>query len=117
MAAKSFTVAVTTPGTIQNLASLVGSKLPQISGVLSGPAELRGTVINFQADPTNTAAKNIYVGGPDLNVASRVGIGLCLAPGAIAQGIYLDGTTTLADFWIDVDTAATTKNLFVIVVG
>lgn len=115
MALKCFTVTVTTPGTIQQLSAMLAAKLPQISGVLSGPAELRGTVINFQADPTNTASKNIYVGGPDLNVAGRVGIGLSLAPGASSQGIYIDGTTSLSDLWVDVDLAATTKNLFLIV--
>lgn len=117
MAAKSFTVAVASPGTPQKLSTLINAKLPQITGVLSGPVELRGAVVNFQADPTNTSAKNVYVGGSDLNVTTRVGIGLALAPGVAAQGIYVDGTTTLDDFWIDADTGATTRNLFVIVVG
>lgn len=115
MAAKCFVVTVTTPGTIQNLLAMVAAKLPQISGVLAGPTEMRASAISFQADPTNTAAKNVYVGSQDLNVGTRTGIGLALLPGVASPVYHLNGSTSIADFWIDIDTGATTKNLFVTV--
>lgn len=117
MGAQSFTVAVTTPGTIQNLAKAISALVPQVSGVLSGPVEQRSAVIVFQADPGNTAAKNVYIGGPTLNVAGRVGIGMALAPGVFSPPVELNGAVSLADFWYDIDTAATVKNLFVHVLG
>jgi hypothetical protein len=117
MAAKSFTVAVATPGTPQQLSKVINALVPQISGVLAGPVEERAAVIIFQADPGNTASKNIYIGGPTLNVGTRVGIGMALAPGAFSPPIELDGSVSLSDYWYDIDTSATVKNLFVHVLG
>lgn len=117
MAIKCFTVAVTSIGTPQSIASLISAQLPQVSGSLAGPVELRGNVVNMQADPGNTAAKNVYVGSSNMNTGTRVGIGAALAPGAFAPGVYVEGTTSIYDLYIDADAAATTRNLFVMVVG
>lgn len=117
MGATMFSATVAIPGTPQQLTKSTTPSLPAITGALAGTAELRGSLITFQADPTNTASKNIYIGGPSMNVAARTGIGLVLAPGAFSPLIEIDGATTLADFWIDVDTAATIKNVFVLVIG
>lgn len=118
---RCYTISVTTPGTIQNLLATIqalsaGAKVPQLTGVFSGPIDLRIKGIGFQADPSNTAAKNIYIGGPDLSVASRIGIASALAPGAYDPRWWeLDcDNASLAELYFDVDLSATTKNLFVI---
>jgi len=119
MAITMFTATVTTPGTPQRLISAVAPAFPTITGALgSGPIFPRASVIVLQADPTNTASKNIYIGGSALNATTRAGIGLALAPGAISPPISLaEGAVALSEIFIDVDAAATTKNLFVTVVG
>ena len=117
---RCYTVTVTTPGTPQNLLAMIqalsaGAKVAQLTGALSGPLDARITGLMFQADPSNTASKNVYIGSSDLNVASRVGIGLALGPGSQpSYWIELDGgSPSLGELWIDIDTGATTKNLFV----
>ena len=117
MGATMLSVTVTTPGTPQRLTNTTTPSLPAISGILAGPVELRGSSIIFQADPSNTGSKNIYIGGPAMSVSARTGIGMVLAPGEFSPPIYIDGETTLSDFFIDADTGATVKNLFVTVVG
>jgi len=118
MAITMFTATVTTPGTPQRLISAVAPAFPTISGKLSGTVFPKASVIVLQADPTNTASKNIYIGGSALNATTRAGIGLALAPGAISPPISLaEGAVALSEIFIDVDAAATTKNLFVTVVG
>ncbi len=117
MGAIMFSATVATPGTPQRLTNTTTPALPSVSGGLSGPMELRGASIIFQADPNNSATHDIYIGGPTMNVAARTGIGLALAPGAFSPPIELDGTTSLSDFYIDVDTGATVKNVFVTVIG
>jgi hypothetical protein len=76
-------------------------------------------VISFQAAPTNTSAKNIFIGGPQLSISTKTGIGYVLAPGAFSPAIELsNGTTDLADFWIDTDSSnAATETVYVLVVG
>ena len=119
---RCYTVSVATPGTPQNLFTtinaLAGNKLAQLSGGLSGPLDMRVKGLMFQADPGNTAAKNIYIGSPDLNVATHVGIGLALSPTSPpSYWIEFDDSTSasLAEIFIDADTGATTARLFVMV--
>lgn len=119
---RCYTVSVATPGTPQNLFTtinaLAGNKLAQFSGVLSGPLDMRVKGIMFQADPSNTAAKNIYIGSNDLNVASHVGIGLALSPTSPpSYWIELDDATSasLSELMIDADAGANPARLFVMV--
>lgn len=117
MPAQMFTAVVATPGTLQRLTKTTVPAMAVLTGVLAGQITPRGQHFNFQADPLNTAAKSIFIGGPAMNVTARTGIGLALLPGVSAT-IRLDGETDAADFWIDTDSAnAATEKVFVTVVG
>lgn len=117
---RTYVVAVTTPGTPQSLFAAINAqsgKVAQVSGGLSGPVDVRARGLMFQADPANTAASVVYVGSADLNVGSKVGIGLGLAVGAISPFIVCgDVDASLSDIWFDISSGATVKNLFVTVV-
>lgn len=115
-----FSAVVAAPGTPQTLVSSTVPALPTQSGSLSGGAgsvPLRGTSIIFQAAPTNTSAKSIFIGGKGMSIASKTGIGNVLLPGAFSPSIYIDGTTDLNDFYIDTDSVATTERVYVMVTG
>jgi hypothetical protein len=116
---KCYTISVTTPGTPQNILAAIqalssGAKVGQLTGQLSGALDLRIRGIAFQADPANTASKNVYIGSSDINVASKIGIGMALGPGVLSTWINVDNTASLAELWFDIDTAATTKNLLIL---
>lgn len=119
---RTYVIAVGTPGTPVNVYDAIvalssGAKVPQFSGGLAGPVDLRIKGVMFQADPGNTASKNLYVGSSDLSVSSKIGIGLALLPGVVSPWIsFEDSNASLRELWYDVDTAATVKNLFVTVV-
>lgn len=118
MAVSMFTATVTTPGTPQQLTSAVTPAFPTISGTLAGVVLPTPSVIVFQADPKNTASKNIYIGGKGMVSATPAGVGIVLAPGAFSPAISLaEGAVSLAEFFIDIDLSATVKNLFCTVVG
>lgn len=117
MATQFLTAVVTTPGTPQKITASVTPALAAISGLLSGSIVPRGSCLLLQADPSNTAAKNIYIGGSAMNVASRQNIGLALAPATQPVQIFSDGSVDLGDFYIDADTGATTKNLLITIIG
>ena len=108
---------VTTPGTPNQLIATASPALAAITGLLGGTVAPRGSCLVFQADPTNTAAKNIYIGQKGMNAASRAGVGMILAPGVFSPPLISDGSIDLGDFYIDVDAAATIKNVLVSIVG
>jgi hypothetical protein len=114
-----FSATVATPGTPQRLTATTAPALPVISGGLAGTASPRGSVICFQASPANTAAKSIFIGAQGLSVSTKSGVGFILTPGAFSPAIELsNGTTDLADYWIDTDSAnAATEKVLVTVVG
>lgn len=117
MPAQMFTAVVAVPGTPQRLTKTTVPAMPVISGVLAGQITPRGTTFVFQADPLNTAAKSIFVGGSLMSVSSRTGIGFALLPGAI-ETLHLDGETDAGDFFIDTDSViAANEKVFVTVVG
>lgn len=119
MATQFFSAVVTTPGTPQRLTSLTVPALPTLNGGVAGSASLRGSVIVFQADPLNTAAKSIFIGGPSLNVAAKTGYGMALTPGTFGPALELSmGTTALEDFWIDTNSVtASNERVLVTVIG
>lgn len=104
MPATSFSSAVATPGTPQRLSAGATPALPVLSGMLAGTITPRGTKIIVTADPGNTAAKNLWIGGPSLNVAANTGWSIKLAPG-VAMSIceISNGSTDVADYWVDTD--------------
>lgn len=113
-----FRATVASPGTPQQLTKTTSPSLPQISGALAGQASLRGSSIVFQADPANTAAKSIYIGGPAMSVSTKSNVGLILLPGVQAAAIYPTGSTSLDDFYIDTDGAgANAQGILVTVTG
>ncbi len=122
MPAQFFSAKVTTAGTPQNLGASATPAGPVVSSgsqtFPQGSVEIGGSVILLQADPSNTAAKSIYVGGPGLSVSGRTGVGMVLAPGAFSPAIQVgDGFARLTDFWIDTDGTSATEQVFVTVVG
>lgn len=117
MPATMFSAAVAAPGTPQRLTSVTVPAQAAISGVLAGSANPRGRFISFQAAPTNTATKSIYIGGPAMNIAAKTGIGLVLLVATAPVTIPLaDAATDLGDFWIDTDGTAGDR-VYVTLVG
>lgn len=111
---------VTTQGTPQQLVP-PGAQII-MGGVTypAGSATLRGFQILVQADPGNTASKNIWIGNKSMVVSTRVGCGLALVTGGqpVSLGQY-GSLQDLADLWIDTDSAGAngTQNILIIVVG
>lgn len=100
----SFTTAVATPGTPKRITDAPTPALPTLSGQLAGTITPRGTNILITADPGNTAAKFVWLGGPALNVGANTGWFAKLAPGVSETVATIsNGTTDAADIWFDTD--------------
>lgn len=122
MSVLCFSAVVATPGTPQRLVSSTVPNMATISagGVTSAAgAAVSASNMSVQAAPTNTSAKNIFIGGPGMSVASKTGIGLALLTGSAPVEInFSSGEFTLDDLWIDTDsTNAATERVYVMLVG
>lgn len=120
MATHCFTITLTTHAVPQQLIENVGSQII-IGGVTFpvGSASLRGFQIQLQACPTNTTAKNIYVGTKNMVVSTKVGCGMALLTGSqpISLGQF-GGAEDVADLWFDTDAGTDgTEKIMVTVVG
>ena len=118
MPTQNFSAVVATPGTPQRITSATVPAQAALTGALAGSLSVRGNSIIFQAAPSNTASKSIFIGGPTMNVAAKTGIGNVLTPGQFSPSIYISGTSDLGDFWIDTDSAtAANERVYVMVTG
>lgn len=105
-----FSTSVTSPGTPQRLMANASPIPPQVSGVLAGNSQTRGTSITFQSSRGNTAAKAFYIGTtPAMSIAARTGIGLEILTGTAQAAIYPAGATSVDDLFIDTDGVAGDK--------
>ena len=120
MSIHCFSLAVTTAGTPQQLIESIGSQITML-GVTSavGSATLRGFQIQLQACPTNTAAKNVYVGNRGMVVSTKAGCGFSLLTGTqpISLGQF-GGAEDISDLWFDTDAGTNgTEKILVTVVS
>lgn len=122
MSIRFFSTTLATPGTPQRLISATNPAQATVQslGVTSTATATAASTVILQAAPANTSATNIYVGGPGMSVATKSGIGLVLAPGAIATLAFARGETNLGEVYFDSDAPSTDTNteaLFVTLIG
>lgn len=120
MAFTAYTVTIATPGTPQHLDVAPGLPTVIVQGVTypSGASTPRGHSVMLSSLPTNTAAKNIWVGGPNLSVAGKTGVAFTLAPGQSVTIGQDDVGVSLDQIWVDTDSVnAATEKVGVGIIG
>lgn len=114
----TFVVNVPTPGTPVNLFTAISAQLASLSGGLSGPMDLKIRGLMLQAAPGNTATKNMWWGTKGMVVSSLTKVGGALLPGVFSPPFdFTDTMISLAEIYIDADTATTVANMLVTVIA